>query len=100
MKSLLTFLLFLIPTIIAYCSTGGNNTYTVPAPLTTEVDYNGTSNPVYVGKAAAGAITTDPMWQIEYITYNASGNVLTVQWAPNYRTFGDIWASRDSLSYS
>lgn len=99
MRIIYLIIILLIP-VIGICSTGGNNNYTIPAPLTTEIDYNGTSNPVYVGKAAAGAITTDSMWQIEYLTYNASGNVLTVQWSPNYKIFGDIWASRDSLSYS
>ena len=86
--------------IIGYCASGGNNTYTVSAPLTTLIDYNGTSNAVYVGRAAAGAITNDSMWQIEYITYNTSGNALTVQWSPNYKTFGDQWSDRDSLTYS
>ena len=99
MKSLLLIVLLLIPAI-GNCASGGNNTYTIPAKLTTLIDYNGTSNAVYVGTAGVGAITTDSMWSIEYIQYNGSGNATSVQWSPNYKTFGDIWASRDSLSYS
>ena len=68
--------------------------------LTTQMDYNGTSNPVYVGQAFPGSSVNNPCWRIQYIQYNGSGQVTSVQWSPNSFIFGDIWANRASLSYS
>lgn len=69
-------------------------------PLTTIIDYNGTSQPVYVGYAVPGSSQNLPQWSIQYITYNGSGATLTTQWSANYASFGDVWNNRVSLAYS
>jgi len=69
-------------------------------PMTTQIDYNGTSAAVYVGYALPGTATTNPGWAIQYITYDVNGNTLSTQWSPLYASFGDIWSNRTTLSYS
>lgn len=69
-------------------------------PLSTQIDYNGTTAPVYVGYAIPGSSVSLAQWAIQFITYDGSGNVLTTTWSPNYASFGDVWTLRSSLSYS
>ena len=69
-------------------------------PLSTKIDYNGTSQAVYVGYAVPGSLTSLPLWAIQYITYDGNNNTTSTQWATQYATFGDIWDARASLSYS
>lgn len=69
-------------------------------PLTTMIDYNGGTVPVYVGYAIPGSSTASPLWAIQYITYDGNNNTLSTQWSPNYSSFGDIWTNRAGLTYS
>lgn len=41
--------------------------------------YAGT-NLTYKGFARPGASTAEPVWQIAFLTYDGSNNVLTIQW--------------------
>ncbi len=52
----------------------------------------------YVGKALAGTIDSDPLWQVQRI--QVSGAVTTVQFADGNTNFDNIWADRASLAYS
>lgn len=69
-------------------------------PLTTLIDYNGGTAAIYVGYALPGAITSLPLWSIQFITYDGNGNTLSTKWSTNYYSFGDIWDNRSTLSYA
>ena len=52
----------------------------------------------YVGKAVAGTLDSDPLWQIQRI--QVSGVVTTIQFADGNTNFDNVWANRGSLTYS
>jgi len=68
--------------------------------LTRLTDYQGGTNPVYIGEATPGSALSSASWRIEFINYDVNGNQISVQWSTNYSNFGDIWNNRTSLSYS
>lgn len=95
-------------TIGAAIPAGTNNIGTVEArpsskaPYTAEVtrvDYDGSNNPIYIGKAAPGTATSAASWAVQKITYSGS-NPTTVQWADGNTTYDNVWDNRASLSYS
>ena len=57
------------------------------------------SNPmeIYYGYAAAGAITTDPVWAIEKVTKR--GNVTSSSWADGNENYDNVWDNRLTLNY-
>lgn len=69
-------------------------------PMTTKIDYNGTSAAVYVGYALPGSLTSNPVWSIQFIQYDVNGNTISTTWSPNFGYFGDIWDNRAILVYS
>jgi hypothetical protein len=69
-------------------------------PLSIQQDYVGGNQPIYVGYAIPGSLISLPLWSIQKITYDGSGNTLSTAWSPNYSSFGDIWNDRAALSYS
>jgi hypothetical protein len=75
--------------------------------------YTGT-NLIYKGFAKPGASVNEPVWQIAFLTYDGSNNVLSIQWPlrksnPYDATSADtnapsndyefIWAQRTSYTY-
>jgi hypothetical protein len=67
-------------------------------------EYSGT-NLIYKGFARPGASTSAAVWQIAFLTYDGSNNLLSIQWpqdanghASNDYQF--IWANRASYTYS
>lgn len=75
--------------------------------------YTGT-NLIYKGFARPGSATSEPVWQIAFLTYDGSGNVLSVQWplqktdpftigSANLSTASNdyefIWDDRTSYTY-
>lgn len=71
-----------------------------PIPLTRILDYNGGTQPIYIGEAQPGSSINGPSWRIQLLTYDGNGNVINQQWAPLFASFGDVWASRAGLTYS
>ncbi len=76
-------------------------------------EYTGT-NLIYKGFARPGADEGLPVWQIAFITYDGSNNVLSIKWPLRKRTISDptsantaapsndyefIWTSRASYTY-
>jgi len=66
------------------------------ADLTTFVDEVGLTT--YVGKAAIGSLTSQPVWKIQRIVESAGGD-LEIKWADS-ALYSQIWDNRASLSYS
>ncbi len=64
------------------------------------LDYSGGLNPIYVGKAHAGAATTAAVWQIKKIAYDGSGNVTSIKFAGKTPNPDSIWDNRASLTYA
>ncbi len=66
--------------------------------------YSGT-NLIYKGFARPGALTSAPVWQIALLTYDGSGNIISVTWPENTygaasNDFQFIWDNRAGYTYS
>jgi YD repeat-containing protein len=67
-------------------------------------DNGGGSNLIYIGMARAGSSTAQPVWQIRKISYDGSGNILTITWPINSNGAVStenqfIWTSRTTYTY-
>jgi YD repeat-containing protein len=65
--------------------------------------YSGT-NLVYKGFARAGGITSEPVWQIAFLTYDGSGNLTSVTWPQNFQgnasnDYEFVWTLRTTYTY-
>lgn len=60
-----------------------------------KLEYDGSDNLIYEGKAEAGTATSSNGWLIRKYTWSGS-NVTARQWAP----FNSVWDDRASLSYT
>jgi YD repeat-containing protein len=63
-------------------------------------DYDGSGNLIYYGRAAIGSATSSAVWAIRKLTYDVSGNLLTIQWANGNANYVNVWDNRASYSYS
>ena len=70
-----------------------HNNYTIA------IDYDGSGNMIYVGKAYLGSSKADGVWSIRKFVYNGS-NLTDIQWANGDGAFNNIWNNRVSISYS
>jgi len=61
------------------------------------VEHSLSASVSYVGKAQAGSLVSEAKWQIQKLD-ESSGTVIT--WADGDDEFDNIWADRESLSYS
>lgn len=66
---------------------------------TSTYEYNGSGNPIYIGRAVPGTAKNAPAWQIQKLTWSGS-NVTDIQFANASLLFKAIWDDRASLSYS
>jgi len=67
---------------------------------TIKIDKDGGSNPVYIGKAKAGTLTSQTFWQIFKITWDGSNDPTDVKWADSVTTFTKEWDERASYTYA
>ena len=66
--------------------------------------YAGT-NIIYKGFARVGASTSEPVWQISYITYDGSNNILSITWPQDVNgnacnDYQFIWDDYAGYTYS
>ena len=73
-----------------------DRTTSATTPLATRVDDTSTADIIYIGKAAAGAVTSAAVWQICQLD-TSDGTVKT--WADGNGNYDNIWDNRTSLSY-
>ena len=71
--------------------------------LQAQNDANG--NPVFLGRAKVGAATSEPIWQIRAIAYDANQGVTDVTWPQNSEgnastEYEFIWDNRAGYTYS
>ncbi len=69
-------------------------------------DYGGSgTNLIYKGLARPGSSAANPVWQISKLTYDATDNLLSVQWPQNTNgaasnDYQFVWNSRATYTYS
>ena len=68
--------------------------------LAIQLDYDGGSNPVYIGLAAPGTATSQAKWQIKKLTFDGSNNPTAIKYANGSSSFDQVYDDRASLSYS
>lgn len=68
--------------------------------LNIQIEYDASNNPIYLGFAAPGALTTDAKWQIRYLTYDVSNNITSMTYASGTPNFDKKWSTRDTYVYS
>jgi hypothetical protein len=67
--------------------------------LATQLDYDGGTNPIYIGLAAPGALTSEAKWLIKKLTFDGSNNPTAIKFANGSSNFDQIWADRASITY-
>lgn len=70
------------------------------APYTLVLEYDGTNNPIYIGKASQGSLKSAAAWQIRKLTWDGSSNVTDIQFANGSPAYNAIWNNRGSFAYS
>ena len=65
---------------------------------TQKIEYTG-ANPLYIGLARPGTLSSAKGWSIRKLTYSGD-NVTDIQWAGADAGFVHIYDNRASLSYS
>jgi len=68
--------------------------------LATRLAYDVSGNPIYVGIAAPGSLTSEAKWQVRKLTFDLNGNVTVIEYAGGLPNFSYKWDSRLSLVYS
>ncbi len=64
-----------------------------------------TGNPLYIGKAKSGTLSSQAKWQISKQTYDASDGLLTKKWPQNSdgaasTDFEFVWDNHGTYTYS
>lgn len=65
-----------------------------------QVDYNGGTNPIYLGFASPGTPTATSRWQIRKLTFDGNNNVTGWTFPNGDYNLAYVWDNRASYSYS
>lgn len=62
-------------------------------------------NPIYIGRAKAGVLESDPRWQISFHTWDANDSLLSKEWPENSEgnpstDYEFVWDDRATYTYS
>lgn len=70
-------------------------------PYQQQMDIAGRADgqPVYIGWADPGKATSDAVWRIYKITYDASGNATAITFASNSTNFDKVFDDRTTYTY-
>ena len=68
--------------------------------LSLQLDYSGGTNPIYIGLATPGSLTSAAVWQIRLLTWDGNNNPTQIQYANGSPSFDQIYDNRGNLSYS
>ncbi len=80
------------------------NNHTISFPFSTadlqmRIIYN-ENYPVYIAVARPGAREADPEWQIKKLTYDASGNIISITFAGGSNDYNKVYLNWASYTYS
>jgi len=62
--------------------------------LNLQLEYDTSNNPIYLGLAAPGSLTTEAKWQIRYLTFDGSNNITSMTYANGTPNFDKKWSAR------
>lgn len=65
-----------------------------------EVEYDGSNNPIYIGIAAPGTVTSESKWMVKKLAWDGNNNLTSLKFAGGASEFDQVWDNRGSLSYS
>lgn len=68
--------------------------------LSLQIDYVGGTNPIYIGIAAPGTLTSAALWQVRKLTFDGNNNITVIKYAGGSPSFNAIYDNRTSLTYS
>lgn len=68
--------------------------------LSIRIEYDGNSNPIYIGIAAPGTLDGASYWQLRKLTFDGNNNVTAIQYADGNSSFNKIWDSRSDGTYT
>lgn len=71
----------------------------VPAYIT-EIENDVAGNPIFMGRALLGSLTSSQVWQIRQLTFDGANNLLRIRFANGSLEFNCKWDDRATLSYS
>lgn len=63
------------------------------------IDRSTTPNAEYIGKSAAGSVSSSPVWSIKKIIYDIDNKPLSISWAEGNHSQEMIWDNRASYTY-
>ena len=64
-----------------------------------EMEYDGSGNLIYYGKAAPGTAVGASAWQIRRLDYDGSGNLTDILFAGGTKDFVKAWTGRAGYAY-
>ena len=62
--------------------------------------YDANNNPIYLGEAAMGTLSSEAKWRIRKLTYDVNNNVTAIKWAGGNTRYDKVWDDRTTLAYS
>ena len=75
-------------------------TYGGEGAFQVQIDYDGGTNPIYVGFSTPGAAGTDTTWKIMKLTWDGNDNPTEMQFADQTSAFTKAWDSRAGYDYT
>jgi len=67
---------------------------------TVQLDYDASNNPIYVGEAGIGVLTSEAKWRIRKLTYDVNNNVTSIKWAGGTTRYDKVYDLRATYTYS
>jgi len=68
--------------------------------MSLRIEYDGSSNPIYIGIAAPGTLDGASYWQLRKLTFDGNNNVTSIKYADGDSSFDNIWDSRSDGTYT
>lgn len=66
----------------------------------TACDPDASGNPLYLGRALIGSVSSQAVWQIRKLTYTGGGFLTSILFANGSLAYTAIWDDRATLTYS
>ena len=64
-----------------------------------QLDYQLGSNPIYIGMAPPGTLTSAALWQIRKLAFDGNDNVTSIKYANGSPNFDQVYDDRAGLTY-
>lgn len=63
-------------------------------------EYDVDDDVIYAGYSIPGSLTSDPVWRIAHILYDANKNITDILWANATEEYNKVWDLRLTYTYS